>query len=380
MLQALRLLTSPRALLTLVLVQVLLLQACASSDKPKPVALEAVANLLIVKEQWRASVGATALPLEVRVLGNQLLIASSDGEITALDAHSGKPIWRASTGAALSAGVGSDGETVAVVSRENQLLALRGGKEVWRQKLPSLVLTSPLVAGARVFILSADRTVTAFDAGTGRKLWAQQRAGDALVLGQAAILMAVGDTLVTTQSGRLVGMNPQNGTVRWDAAVAVGRGVNEVERLVDLVAGTSRLGSNVCLRAFQSAVACVDANSGLTLWTKPALGASGLAGDASTVFGAEGDSKVVAWRRSDGEKLWTTEALRFRGLTAPVVAGRALAVGDFEGFVHFLSPKDGAFMARVATDGSPIALAPVWVNDTVVAVTQRGTVIGFRPE
>ena len=88
----------------------------------------------------------------------------------------------------------------------------------------------------------------------------------------------------------------------------------------------------------------------------------------------------MAWRRSDGEKLWTSEKLRFRGLSAPVVAGRAVAVGDFEGFVHFLSPKDGALLARVASDGSPIALAPVWVEDTLVVVTQRGTVIGFRPE
>ena len=373
-----RLMSFAQGFLTLALV--LVLQACASSDKPKPTALEANPAQVGVKELWRASVGDTALPLEVRVVGAQVLLASTQGDISALDARSGKQVWRASVGAPLSAGVGSDGDTVAVVTRENQLVALRSGKEVWRQKLPSLTLTSPLVAGARVFLLSADRTVSAFDAATGRRLWLQQRPGDALVLGQPGILMAVGDTLLSTQSGRLLGLNPQNGTVRWDAAVAMGRGVNEVERLVDLVAGTSRVGNNLCLRAFQSTVACVDAQAGRTLWTKPASGASGIAGDVSTVVGAESDGRVVAWRRSDGEKLWTSEKLRFRGLSAPVVAGRAVAVGDFEGFVHFLSPKDGALLARVASDGSPIALAPVWVEDTLVVVTQRGTVIGFRPE
>jgi len=373
-----RLMSLAQGLLTLALV--LVLQACASSDKPKPTALEANPAQLGVKELWRASVGETTLPLEVRIVGAQVLLASTQGDISALDPRSGKQVWRASVGAPLSAGVGSDGDTVAVVTRENQLVALRQGKEVWRQKLPSLTLTSPLVAGARVFLLSADRTVSAFDAATGRRLWLQQRPGDALVLGQPGILMAVGDTLLSTQSGRLLGLNPQNGAVRWDSAVAMGRGVNEVERLVDLVAGTSRIGNNLCLRAFQSTVACVDAQVGRTLWTKPASGASGIAGDASAVFGAESDGKVVAWRRSDGEKLWTSEKLRFRGLSAPVVAGRVLAVGDSEGFVHFLSPKDGALLARVASDGSPIALAPVWVEDTLVVVTQRGTVIGFRPE
>lgn len=364
----------------LALVLLLVLQACASSDKPKPSALEPSPSLFKVKEEWRFNVGPTALPLEARVLGSQVLLASSQGDIVALEGRSGSVVWRAKLASELSAGVGSDGETAAVVTRENQLIALRAGKEVWRQKLPSLTLTSPFVAGGRVFLQSADRTVAAFDGATGRPLWLQKRPGDALVLGQPGILMAVGDTLVSGQSGRLLGLNPLTGATRWDAAVAIGRGVNEVERLVDLVSGVSRLGDNLCVRAFQSAVACVDAQLGRTAWTKPASGASGIAGNASTVFGAEADGKVTAWRRSDGEKLWTSEKLRFRGLSSPVLVTGAVAVGDFEGFLHFMSLQDGSLMARVASDGSAIALAPVWVDGTLVAVTARGTVIGFRPE
>ena len=55
-------------------------------------------------------------------------------------------------------------------------------------------------------------------------------------------LLAVGDTLVAGLSGRLVGLNPANGSVRWEAPVATSRGTNEVERLVDVVAGASRSG------------------------------------------------------------------------------------------------------------------------------------------
>jgi outer membrane assembly lipoprotein YfgL len=364
----------------LALALVLLLQACASNDKPKPTALEPAPSLVKVTEQWRANVGATGLPLQAHVLRSQVLVASTQGDVAAFEARSGKEMWRASLATALSAGVGSDGETAAVVSRENQLIALRAGKEVWRQKMPSLTLTPPLVAGGRVFIQSADRTVSAFDASTGRSLWVQKRSGDALVLGQPGILMAVGDTLVSGQSGRLLGLNAQNGATRWDASVAVGRGVNEVERLVDLVSGVSRVGDTLCLRAFQSAVACVDAQLGRTLWTKTASGSSGIAGNESTMFGAEADGKLIAWRKSDGEKLWSSEMLRFRGLSSPVFVAGSVVVGDFEGFLHFISPKDGALLARVASDGSAISLAPVWVDETLVAVTTRGAVIGFRPE
>jgi len=356
---------------------VLLLQACANGDKPRPTTLEPVPASLNVKEQWRFNLGPTGLPLEAHVVGSQVLLASSQGEIAALEARSGKVLWHAMLAEALSAGVGGDGDTAAVVTRENQLVALRAGQELWRQKMPSLTLTPPLVAGGRIFLQSADRTISAFDASTGRKLWVQKRPGDALVLGKAGILMAVGDTLVSGQSGRLLGLNPLTGATRWDAAVAVGRGVNEVERLVDMVSGVSRAGDTLCVRAFQTAVACVDAQLGRTVWTKTAAGSSGITGNRSTIFGAESDDKVVSWRRADGEKLWTSEKLRFRGLSSPVLFAGSVVVGDFEGYLHFLSAQDGALISRVMTDGSAIALTPVLADETLVAVSSRGTVIGF---
>lgn len=357
---------------------VALVGACAT-DKPKPEAYEANPARLAIKEVWRVNVGATALPLEMRVVGEQLWVASTQGDVVGINASTGAVTARAVAGTTLSAGVGADKEFVSVVTRENQVITLREQKELWRQKLPSLVLTPPLVAGARVFVLAADRTVYAFDALNGRKLWSQQRPGDALLLGQPSVLMAVGDTLVVAQGGRLLGLNPQNGSARWDTVIANGRGVNEVERLADLVSGVSRVGDSVCLRAFQYAVGCVDGRTGRLQWTKLASGATGVGGNSDLIVGAESDGKVIAWRRVDGDKLWTHEKLRFRGLTGASLAGEAVALGDTEGNVHFLSPADGTLLQRLSLDGSPIVSAPVWVGSTWVVLTQRGNVFGLRP-
>ncbi len=364
--------------LALASLAVALVGACAT-DKPKPEAYEANPARLAIKEVWRVSVGATALPLEMRVVGEQLWVASTQGDVVGINASTGAVTARAAAGTTLSAGVGADKEFVSVVTRENQVITLREQKELWRQKLPSLVLTPPLVAGARVFVLAADRTVYAFDALNGRKLWSQQRPGDALLLGQPSVLMAVGDTLVVAQGGRLLGLNPQNGSARWDTVIANGRGVNEVERLADLVSGVSRVGDSVCLRAFQYAVGCVDGRTGRLQWTKLASGATGVGGNSDLIVGAESDGKVIAWRRVDGDKLWTHEKLRFRGLTGASLAGEAVALGDTEGNVHFLSPADGTLLQRLSLDGSPIVSAPVWVGSTWVVLTQRGNVFGLRP-
>jgi len=359
---------------------VLVLGACAGFEKPKPEPLEPNPSYLPVKEVWRVNVGATASPLEMRVLGSTLWAAGSQGDLSLIDAATGQVRAHANAGQPLSAGVGADKQFVAVVSRDNQLIVHSEQKEVWRQKIPSLVVTPPLVAGERVFVLAADRTVYAFDAANGRKLWTQQRSGESLLLAQAGLLTAVGDTLLVAQGGRLLGFNPQNGSLRWDVQVASGRGINEVERLADLVSGVSRVADSVCLRAFQYAVSCVDARTGRSVWNKSASGASGIGGDAQTIFGTESDGKLIAWRRADGEKLWTNEKLRFRSVTGPTLAGGVLLLGDGDGNLHMLSPSDGRLLNRVSTDGSPIVSAPLWLASTWVVITQRGNVIGFRPQ
>ena len=363
------------------LVLALALSGCGSTTQaPKPADLGPNAALIGVRLAWSAKVGEVKFPLVVKANGNNIAVASSDGVVATLDARTGADLWRTPLGGALSAAAGSDGRYTSVVNQANELVTLDAGREIWRQKLPALTFTAPLVAGARVFVLGADRSVAAFDAASGRKLWTQARPGEALVLRQVGVLLAVGDTLVVGLSGRLVGMNPQNGSSRWEVPIAVPRGTNDVERLVDIVSQVSRVGDSVCARAYQAMVGCVNAERGMLVWNKPAAGAQGLHGDDEMVYGTESDGKVIAWRRLDGERAWVSERLKYRNLTAPLVVGRSVAIGDSSGTVHLLSRTDGSPLNRLTTDGTEIAAAPVLVGDTLVVVTRSGGVFGFRPE
>lgn len=353
----------------------------SGNSKPMPADLGANVAVLGVRQAWTARIGSVAgLPLDVHSAGNVVTVASSDGVVAAIDARTGGDVWRVALSEPLSAGVGSDGKSAAVVSRSNTLIVLDAGRERWRQSMAAQVFTPPLVAGGRVFVLSADRSLAAFDAVSGRKLWSQQRPGEPLVLRQAGVLLAVGDTLVAGFSGRVVGLNPDNGSVRWEAPLASARGTNDVERLVELVGRTSRVGDSICARAFQTAVGCVNAARGAVTWTQPASGADGVHGDGEALFGAEGNGTVMAWRRSDGSRLWATDRLKHRKLTAPLLLGRSVVVGDDTGLVHLLSRTDGSPLNRIATDGSGIAAAPAVAADTLVVVTRNGGVYGFRPD
>lgn len=359
-----------------------LLAGCSSSaNKPKPAELAPVVAVVGVRPAWTAQLSSVNFPLDVNVNGTTVTVAGSDGAVVAIDAQTGRDLWRAAVGNPLVAGVGSDGTTTAVVTRANEVVALAGGREVWRQKMLAQVYTAPFVAGGRVFVLGADRSVSALDGKTGRKLWTQQRPGnEPLILRQPGVLLAVGDTLLAGLSGRLVGLNPLNGSVRWEAPIATPRGSNDVERLADLVGRVSRVGDVVCARAFQLGVGCVDASRGTVVWAKPAVGFEGVHGDASLVFGTEGDGKVLAWKRADGERAWVNDSLQYRRLTAPLALGRSVVVGDSTGLVHMLSREDGSLLNRLSTDGSAIAAAPVVAGETMVVVTQKGGIFGFRPE
>jgi outer membrane protein assembly factor BamB len=358
-----------------------LLAACSSgTKKPTPAGLPPVAALMGTQLAWSAQVGESRVSLAPLVAAGRVFVAGNAGTVAALDAATGKDVWRLNLGTPIAAGVGSDGQTAAVITGNNQLVAIADGREIWRVRLLARSFTAPLVAGQRVFVLSADRTVTAFDGQNGARLWSQNRPAEPLVLSQTGALLAVGDTLVAGLSGRLVGLNPLNGAVRWETAVANSRGTNEVERLVDIVGPVSRIGNSVCARAYSAAVGCVDASRGTTVWTRAAQGVTGVHGDDRLVFGSETDGRFQAWQRSSGEPAWNIDRLKYRGLSAPLALGRVVAVGDSTGLVHLISREDGSEMTRLTTDGSAILAAPVLAGDALVVQTRNGGVFAWRPQ
>jgi len=374
-------LSSVRRLLVLSVVAGLLTACSSGSKRPEPTPLAPITPLVPASLAWNASVGPVDAWMTPAVNGSTLFLANAAGAVTALNAATGQTLWRVEVGEPLSAAVGSDGQIAAVVTRTNELVALQSGGIVWRVRMPARVFTAPLVAGQRVFVLSGDRSVSAFDARTGARLWTQAARGtDPLVLQQSGVITAVGDTLLVGVAGRMVGMDPMNGRTRWDAAIATPRGVNEIERLVDLVGRVGRVGDQVCARAFQAAVGCVNAARGSLEWTQPSDGAVGVHADQDRVYGVERNGRLVAWRRTGGERAWSSDALLHRGLTAPLAAGRSIVVGDAQGFIHLMSRDNGAMLNRLSTDGSAVVGGPVLVGNTLVAVTRNGGVFGWRPE
>jgi len=359
------------------LLAALLLAAC-STDKPKPTPLEPFNAQLGARQAWSQKFDAVPFPLAVAVHGASVTLAAGDGTVVALDAASGRELWRGSAGARIAAGAGSDGRFASVVTTDNELVTFEGGAPKWRQRLTSRVATAPLVAGERVFVMGVDRIVHAFDALDGRRIWTLQRPGEPLTLAQAGVVAPFKNTLLVGQGPRLAGVDPVQGTLRWEIPFASPRGANEVERLADLVGPVLRIGDSVCARAFQAAVACANAERATLAWSKNVGGVQAVGGDAELVFGADASDRITAWRTASGEVAWSTERLLHRSLSAPLALPKAVMFGDVEGQLHFLARQGGQTLQRLSTDGSPVIAQPVLVDGTVIVVTRNGGVFGYR--
>ena len=359
-------------------VMALLLAACAA-DKPKPTPLETYAPKIAGRLIWEGQIGKVSFALVPAVKDGVFYLASGDGDVVAMQADTGAVLWRASAGAAVSAGVGSDGRYTSVVTRGNEVVTFDSGREAWRKRVPSSVVTPPLVAGERVFVMGVDRAVHAFDAIDGRRLWTLQRPGDALTLAQSSVLTAFRNTLLVGQGPKLAGVDPLKGTVQWEVPMASPRGSNEVERLADLVGPAVRTGERFCMRAFQSAVGCADAARGAVLWSRNVGGANAVAGDGDRIFGADASDRISAWRASTGDVVWQNEKLLYRGLSGAVAVGPVVVFGDSEGFVHFLDAATGEQQLRLPTDGKAVVGTPVLAGNTMLVTTQAGGLFAFRP-
>jgi outer membrane assembly lipoprotein YfgL len=357
----------------------IVLTACGVS-KPKPAQIPAIKADKAIQALWQFKLGSeVSFVQSLQTVQERMVITSDDGKIAVVNVRNGQAVWRHELKTALNTGAGFDGEHVAVVTLNNELVLLQDGKVLWRNRLTSQSYTHPLVAGERVFMMMADRSVLAFDLATGVRLWMQQRPGEPLVLKQNGVLMAFQNTLLVGLGGRLTAINPDNGQFKWDVPIANPRGINDLERLVDLVAKPTRVANSVCVRAFQSQVGCVDALRGSVLWTRSSVGSQGVDGDAKTLIGTESNGMVQAWSRTTGDRVWDTDRLKYRELTGPLFTSKGVVIGDSGGWLYLLSSADGSLINRVQTSSDGFASTPTALADGgFVVLTRDGLLQAYQ--
>lgn len=348
----------------------------SKSTGPKPAELPVLSNAQPVKLLWSSSIGAAeGFFFSPLIVGDAVYAASRAGNVTRLDVAKGQAKWRISLGKRISSGVGGDGTLVVLAAEDGEVFALdaQTGIVKWRARVSSEVLAQPKVGEGLVLVRSADSKIFAFGVEDGKRRWVYQRPAAALIVrSPVGLTIHQGSAYAGFSGGKLVAISLANGASRWEATVALPKGATELERVTDIVGDPSSLGREICAAAYQGRVACYDALNGNQLWSREMSTLTGVAFDARYAFVSDDKGAMHALDRNNGRSVWKQDRLANRQLSLPLPLGTEVAVGDLQGYIHFVARESGAFLARFATDGSPLRAAPIRLPEGLLVQTQSG--------
>jgi outer membrane protein assembly factor BamB len=372
---------------TLALLAVLgTLVACDKDKTAEPPAeLVDIKQTLPVAKLWSSGVGGGGeklrLALGLAESGDALYAASRGGSVRALDAASGRTRWEADTKSELSAGPGAGDGLVVVGTSSGTVIALEAadGKQRWRAKLSGEVLAAPLVAGDRVIVRTVDGRIRALDAADGKEAWMVEDVVPRLTLRGTSPPVRAGDSVIGGfDSGRVMAVAIASGDILWQAQVSTPRGRSELERLADIDAAVRVAGDEVYAIGYQGRIAMIALDSGQIWWTRDLSSYRDIGIDDDQLYVSTSDGDVLALRRRDGSTVWQQTGLKRRGLGAPVVHGGAIAVGDFDGYLHWLDRASGRFVARERPGNTRFAATPIVSGDRLFVIDEGGEVAAFR--
>lgn len=353
------------------------------NPKTQPAPLVELKSDARVRTVWSASIGkADKYVFTPALVDGNVYVASENGRISKLDLATGRSLWRIDTDTGLTAGVGSDGRTVVVVGEKGVIFAYDSeGKQRWKAQATSEVLSAPAIGLGVVLIRSMDNRVTAYDADTGDRKWTVQRTAPPLSLRTApGITIADGTAYVGFAGGRMLALMLTNGAPSWEVAVGDPRGVTELERIADISGTPVVSGRDVCAVAYQGRVACFDTASGSARWAAGLSSDGGVAVDERNVYVADEKGGLNAFSRMGGTSVWRNAQMTNRRLSTPVSFNDAVATGDFEGYIHFLSKEDGVLIGRIKTGGGAIIARPQMADGFAIFQTQSGSVVAVAAE
>ena len=361
----------------------LTLSACGlfSSDdnRNRPAELTEYPAAVNFSTIWNVSVGSGSGTGFVPVVVNDgVYAATPNGRVGKYDLQTGAERWRGDADTRLSAGVGSDGTTTVVAALNGEIIAYDdGGREKWRTRATSNVTIPPIVGYNMVVVRSGDYRIQAFDVNSGERLWNIQRPGPALAL-QAPSQLAMVEGLIITglPGGKLLAIDAASGNVQWEGTVASPRGASDLERLTDVVGAPRMVGPLLCAVAYQGRITCFDVTQGgRPLWAKDFSSSSGMDLNERFAFASDQHGGVSAFALQDGASIWKQTALRNRALTAPAILGGALAVGDYDGYVHMLSIGDGKLLGRVSVGGGAVVSPLTSTSRGILVQTGNGDLV-----
>lgn len=355
-----------------------------------------------VQKIWSTRIGDGAgrsgVRLQPAFADGKLYLISTDGKLEALDASTGKEIWKQSTrvgngiwpfrhkkpgpDARYAGGPTVSGNLLVVGTLDGHVYAMDAatGKPLWNAEVDDEVISPPAIDAGVVYVRTNSGNVYAFDANSGERKWAYDQGNVPLLSlrGNGPLLAAHGVVMFGTDDGNVVSLRSDTGAIQWKIPITKGLGRTDIQKLND-ADDSLQLDNNILYAtAYHGELTAIDAAQGQLAWSRAFSSYVGVGAADKELVGVDDDSLVWAFSKDGGGDMWKQDALQYHWLTAPAIQDKYAVVGGTEGYVHWLDLSDGKLAARVRLSKDAIRARPVVNGDTVYVEDVKGRVAAYR--
>src|SRR5690606_23931816 len=267
-------------------------------------------------------------------------------QVQAIEADTGRRVWRVvlesreGDDVAISGGgiAFADGRVYATTGFADVIaLDAASGREIWRRSLNGPIRAAPTIFKGRVFVITIANELHALDARDGRVLWNHigitETAG---LVGTASPAAEESVVIAGYSSGEVVALRIENGRVVWSDSLTALRRSDPVSTLAHIRGRPVIDRGRVIVVANSGRTVAIDLRTGTRLWERPVGSAFGpwVAGDFIYVLSNGGE--LICLARSNGAVRWVRQLQRYKDekdredpifWSGPVLAGDRLLVG-----------------------------------------------------
>jgi outer membrane protein assembly factor BamB len=352
-------------------------------------------------QAWSVSIGQGST-LDARlaaapvVANGTVYTIDTTATVRAFDAATGGQRWavqfgtqRGNNASLFGGGVSVDGNRLYATNGLGFVVALDAatGAQAWQVRPGGPLRGAPTIAGDTLYVMSQDNQLYSLKTADGATNWSATAAVEiAGVFGSAAPAFAQGTVVAGFSSGELNAYRYENGRLVWQDALARTSISTSVANLSDIDASPVIDNGQVFALGQGGRMVALDLTSGQRIWELNLAGIATpwIAGD--WLFAVTDDGKVMAIARQTGKIRWINQLPAFENLKAkkgpisyvgPVLAGGRLIIAGDNGVLINIDPTTGAFQSQTSI-GAPISLSPVVAGNTLYILDDKGRLHAYR--
>lgn len=358
------------------------------TPKNPPTKLFDIVNTKTLARLWAAEAGAESLweinkksdeihTLTMFVYEGFLFTLNHDGLIKKIDLSSGALLWEKDFNLKVSAGLSGDSDALYFVTAKGNLWSLdHDGKELWKTYTGGQVYVKPLPNSGFVAVKLNFNKIVQINNTDGSIKWTYQAPSPPLTIKlQGEMVFADGAIYSGLPGGKLIAIEAKTGVMLWEVNVTTSKGVTEIDRTNDVTSQPVIDGPVIYSVSSKGKIAAFDRRTSQKIWEKPLSSFDGLNLYGNNLIVVHETGSIYSLNNEAGETYWRNVDLSYRNIGRGIIIGDFFAVGDFDGYLHFIDLYNGKIASRIKLSDSKILDNIIYLSDSkLIAMDVNGNI------